>query len=108
MTVTPPTNLAATASSSLTAPTITTTKLPTATTGIAYSGTISATGGVPPYTWSINAGSLPPGLALQALLGTSVNITGTPTVVGTYTFAILCTDSNSQATQISLMMEHPL
>src|SRR5262249_55115153 len=39
--------------------TITTTTLPAATVGAAYTATLTATGGTPPYTWSIASGGLP-------------------------------------------------
>src|SRR3989442_1569637 len=68
---------------------ITTTSLPSGTVGVAYSTTFSATGGTPPYTWSLTTGSLPPGLALS----TSGTISGPPTAVGSYTFTIQAADS---------------
>jgi hypothetical protein len=62
---------------------ITTATVPGAAQGSAYSTTLAATGGTPPYTWSIVAGALPPGLTLGASSGT---ISGTPTATGTYAF----------------------
>lgn len=59
--------------------------------------TLAATGGATPYTWSVVAGSLPPGLILDASSG---SITGTPTATGTFNFTAQVTDANSQtATQ---------
>src|SRR5689334_4342766 len=48
-------------------PTITTTQLPAAQVNLPYNATLNATGGTPPYTWSIvaGAGALPPGLSLS-------------------------------------------
>ncbi len=65
--------------------------LPDGLTGRAYSATLSATGGQPPYTWSLTPGSagLPPGLALSP---TGV-ISGTPGADATYDFAVRMTDS---------------
>ena len=40
--------------------------------GAPYSSALAATGGVPPYTFSITAGSLPPGLILNSSTGVSV------------------------------------
>ena len=42
--------------------TIATTSLPDGTVGQPYSETLTATGGTPPYTWSLDTGSLPAGL----------------------------------------------
>ena len=50
--------------------------------------TISASGGVPPYSWS--ASGLPPGLSLHPL--TAV-LSGTPTVAGGYTVQVRATDA---------------
>jgi hypothetical protein len=74
-------------------PTITTTTLSTATLNAAYSATVTATGGLPPLSWSISAGALPTGLSLASSTTDTVQITGKPTVAGTYTFTITVTDS---------------
>lgn len=52
--------------------------------GSGYSFTFSATG-LPPPTFSVTAGSLPPGLSLN---GTTGVLTGTLTAAGTYTFTV--------------------
>jgi type VI secretion system secreted protein VgrG len=51
----------------------------TALVGVAYNSLVAASGGTPPYTLSINPGSLPPGLILNAATGA---VTGTPTGAG--------------------------
>ena len=63
--------------------------LPSGSAGAAYSQTLAASGGIPPYTWAISSGTLPPGLALSS----AGAITGTPTTAGTYSFTVRVTDS---------------
>jgi hypothetical protein len=57
---------------------------------------LSATGGVPPYTWTIVNGSLPPGLTLDPYSGL---ITGTASVAGAFSFTVQVTDSKSTSSQ---------
>jgi len=73
-----------------TAPQITTSALPNGTVQLAYRAPLAATGGTPPYSWSVISGSLPPGLALGASTGA---ITGTPTASGQYSFTLQVKDS---------------
>jgi YVTN family beta-propeller protein len=72
-------------------PTITTTSLPSGTVGTGYSQALAATGGAPPYTWTLAFGSLPPGLSLSG----SGSISGTPTTAGSYSFTVQATDSST-------------
>jgi uncharacterized protein YjdB len=67
-----------------TKPTITTTSLPNGTVGTAYNQTVEATGDTP-ITWSIDGGTLPTGLTLNATTGV---IAGTPTTATTSTFTV--------------------
>ncbi|HTW46492.1 MAG TPA: putative Ig domain-containing protein [Acidobacteriaceae bacterium] len=62
--------------------------------GSTYSVTLSGSGGVTPYTWSVSQGKLPAGLTLSSSSGA---ITGIPTAAGTSTFTITLTDSGSPA-----------
>jgi Putative Ig domain len=72
------------------APTITTVALSDGTVGeFSCCGNLFASGGVQPYTWSVVAGALPPGLALPKRENT---ISGTPTTAGTFTFTVRVTD----------------
>jgi hypothetical protein len=65
--------------------TITTSSLAGAFTGNAYSATLSASGGIPPYTWRLVSGSkLPKGLKLSR----SGVISGTPKRTGTFSFTV--------------------
>ena len=52
--------------------------LPIGSVATPYSTSVQATGGVQPYTWSVNSGQLPAGLALNPASG---EITGTPILV---------------------------
>jgi hypothetical protein len=60
--------------------------LPQGTAGIYSTYTFTGTGGN--NTWRITSGSLPPGLSLANNQNDSVNLQGTPTAAGTYTFTI--------------------
>jgi hypothetical protein len=70
--------------------TITTTALPAATVGAAYSATLTARGGTPPYTWFLASGTLSAGLTLAASTGV---ISGTPTATGASSFTIQVTSA---------------
>ena len=70
---------------------IATTSLPNATAGQPYSFTLQASGGTPPYSWTVTSGSLPVGL----VLATSGIVSGTPTSGGTTTFSVTVTDASS-------------
>src|SRR6266702_1028218 len=67
---------------------VTTNSLPGATVGVPYSATLTADGGLPPYTWSVISGALPTGLSLDS----AGNITGTPTAIGTFNFTVQVVD----------------
>lgn len=63
---------------------------PAWTVGTPYSYTYSAAHGVPPYSWSLAAGALPAGLALNAATG---EISGTPTAGNAPAWTVRVTDS---------------
>ncbi|MBL8211826.1 MAG: putative Ig domain-containing protein [Bryobacterales bacterium] len=78
---------------------VTTSSLPAASVGNAYSQTLTASGGSGTgYSWSIVAGSLPAGLTLNA----SGAITGTPTAAGTANFTVQVRDSQNNTAVASL------
>ncbi len=77
---------------------ITTTSLPTGVAGALYSAAVQATGGTPPYSWSVASGSLPAGLALSA----AGVISGTPAASGTFDFGIAVTDSASPYPNVTI------
>lgn len=66
--------------------------LPAPTVGTAYSQTVTASGGVAPYTYAISAGALPAGLTLDAATGA---IRGTPTASGASAFTVRAVDSST-------------
>ena len=78
---------------------VTTLTLPTAVVGAAYSQTLQATGGFgAPYTWILQSGVLPAGLALNGSTGV---ISGTPTATGS-TFTVQASDSGNNTAQRTL------
>ena len=80
----------------LTCPTITLSPgtLSDATVSSFYTNHISSSGGTGPYTYTVNIGSLPPGLTL----GSSGALSGTPTATGSSSFTILATDTATGCT----------
>ena len=62
--------------------------------GVAYSQANTATGGVTPYTYSLNAGAFVPGTSLNSSTGT---VSGTPTVAGSFSYIIQVSDSQGPA-----------
>jgi hypothetical protein len=70
---------------------VTTTSLPPGTVKTAYSATLAANGGNPPYKWSLQSGTLPVGLHLHKSTGV---ISGTPNKndSGTSTFTVKVVD----------------
>jgi type II secretory pathway pseudopilin PulG len=64
--------------------------------GVAYSLTLSVTGGVSPYTWAVSG--LPPGLSFAA---TTLAITGAPTTAGAYPVSVTVTDANQKAVTVA-------
>jgi hypothetical protein len=77
---------------------IQTVQLPETTAERPYSQSLQATGGVPPYTWSIASGSLGAGLNISA----DGNISGTPTTAGTSVFVVRVMDSAQQTSTRTL------
>jgi uncharacterized protein (TIGR03437 family) len=79
--------------------------LPPAFVGVPYSQTLTATGGLPPYAWSILSGSLPTGITLSS----AGAIAGTPTATGTSHLTVQAVDStsSSQSAQFVLVVNPP-
>jgi uncharacterized protein (TIGR03437 family) len=68
---------------------ISATSLPTAQRGVVYSQQLAATGGTPPYAFSLVSGDLPPGI----VLGLAGLLQGTPTTVGSFRARVRASDS---------------
>jgi hypothetical protein len=65
--------------------------LPGGNRNVAYSQTITASGGTAPYTFAVTAGTLPTGLTLSS----GGLLSGAPTATGSFTFTITATDANN-------------
>ncbi len=74
----------------------------TGTVGVATSLQMSATGGIPPYTWS--ATGLPAGLTINASSGL---ISGTPTTAATYNVTVTATGGGSGSTSFQWVISPP-
>lgn len=74
--------------------------LPAGTAGTAYSQNLPASGGTPPYTWSLAGGALPHGLTLAS----NGFLSGTPTQSGSAAFSATVTDltGTSASSQFAL------
>jgi hypothetical protein len=78
-----------------------TSTIPAAVRGNQYSVGLLATGGTPPYTWSLASGALAPGLSLNPATGM---ISGTPTSTGVFSFTIGLRDQRSAAASTALQL----
>jgi hypothetical protein len=70
--------------------------------GIAYSDGVSASGTTP--TYSVSAGSLPPGITLNSSTGA---VTGTPTAQGSYSFTLKAENAGGNVTQAFTLVVKP-
>ncbi len=78
---------------------INTSSIPNATADVSYATTVSASGGVLPYSWSISAGGLPAGISPSSGV-----ISGTTTQTGQFHFTLQATDSSSPAQTASAQL----
>jgi hypothetical protein len=82
-------------------PVITTTTLPNALYGIAYSIQMAATGGTGSYTWSLDSGSFPSGITMSS----SGLISGTSTATaGTFSVTLKCSDTSGKTASTTLSL----
>lgn len=63
--------------------------LPASVVGQPFTPTLTATGGTPPYVWSVSSGSTPAGVTL----GSTGTFSGTPTAAGPSNFTVQVRDS---------------
>ena len=89
-----------------TALTITTLSVPGGTQGTSYNFNLGASGGVAPYTWTLvtpGTGSLPAGMNA---ISSSGQISGIPTVSGTFPFTVQVNDNagGTQTANLSLVL----
>ena len=68
---------------------VTTTALPNAIVGEAYSETLETTGGTPPFTWEVTTGELPPDFTFSS----SGILSGMPAEISFFSFGLRVTDS---------------
>jgi hypothetical protein len=80
---------------------IATSSLAGAEAGRPYTASLSATGGITPYQWSLATGTLPSGIQLQASSGV---ITGMTALTGSYPFAVKVTDSSGHSVTLALTL----
>src|SRR5580704_16844025 len=80
---------------------ITTNSLPNGEVGDSYDGSMVATGGTPPYQWSIASGALPSGLGINSTSGV---ISGQPSSAGTFSFAVGVQDSSANKSSAQSQM----
>jgi nitrous oxidase accessory protein NosD len=72
--------------------------LPNGVLNTAYSATISATGGLAPYSWSVISGALPDGITFcSSSTVLTCALAGTATATGSFTFTAQISDSNTPA-----------
>ena len=84
--------------------TLSPTTLPDGVRGAPYNATVTASGGVPPYTFQVIGGYLPPGVTLS----TSGTISGAPTASGSFQAAIWVTDATfCRANRTYTIVVHP-
>jgi hypothetical protein len=66
----------------------------TGTVGTAYTGSLTASGGATPYSWTVTG--LPTGVTPSGTTTATVTAAGTPTAAGTFSVTATVTDANSK------------
>lgn len=84
---------------------ITTIKLPNGTVATPFSALVDASGGCTPYKWAVASGKLPTGITKTASSNTkSLDLHGTPTAPGTYSFTISLTGCGGHVSEKAYKM----
>lgn len=84
----------------VTPPAVTSTSLAAGQVGTAYTASLTASNGVPPYAWSVTSGTLPGGLTLSGS-----TISGTPTAYGTFNFTVQVKDTGNLTATANLSIK---
>lgn len=83
--------------------------LPAATQGAAYQATVTGSGGTPPYSFAVAAGSrIPPGLTLSTATGLISGTLPSNAVLGNHTFTLQLTDSGQPPLQATAPLTLPV
>ena len=72
--------------------------LPVAAINVPYNASLTATGGIPNYSWDVVSGALPDGIALDPFTG---KLAGTPGASGKFTFTIRVRDYHEGSSGLS-------
>ncbi|WP_019910903.1 putative Ig domain-containing protein [Paenibacillus sp. HW567] len=80
------------------APSITTSTIPNGTQGKSYAAQLTANGGVPFYDWTLESGSLPPGLSLNRFTGVISGTVAASPPQSTYNFTVKLRDYDEMST----------
>jgi hypothetical protein len=84
---------------------ITTKTLPNGMVGTPFSAVVDASGGCTPYKWALVSGRLPNGVSKTASSNTeSLDLKGTPSIAGTYSFTISVTGCGGEVSRASYTM----
>jgi glucose/arabinose dehydrogenase/ABC-type amino acid transport substrate-binding protein len=79
---------------------VATTAIPDALAGAAYVVDLAAAGGLAPYAWRVSAGTLPPGITLDA----TGRLSGTPSEQGVFPVTVEVTDGQGLTAQAALSL----
>ncbi|HEV2591008.1 MAG TPA: G1 family glutamic endopeptidase [Gaiellaceae bacterium] len=79
---------------------VTTVGIPSASLGLPYTATLTATGGTSPYNWTLASGTLPQGIALTGV----GQLTGVPATPGQFPLSFQVADARGRTTTLSVTL----